>query len=41
MLVRIVKMSFAEAYIDTFTALFNSKKEHIQNFPGCRLLELH
>ena len=41
MLVRIVKMSFAEAHIDTFSLLFNSKKEQIRNFPGCRLLELY
>jgi quinol monooxygenase YgiN len=41
MLIRIVKMSFAEAHIDTFTYLFNSKKEQIRNFPGCRLLELY
>jgi heme-degrading monooxygenase HmoA len=41
MLIGIVKMSFAEAHIDTFTNLFNSKKEQIRNFPGCRLLELY
>jgi len=41
MLVRIVKMSFADANIDTFITLFNSKKEHIRNFPGCQLLELY
>jgi heme-degrading monooxygenase HmoA len=41
MLVRIVKMSFAEENIDTFSLLFNSKKEYIRNFLGCRLLELY
>jgi quinol monooxygenase YgiN len=41
MLVRIVKMSFAETHIDTFTTLFHSKKDQIRNFKGCRLLELY
>jgi len=41
MFVRIVKMSFASSNIDRFTSLFDSKKEYIRNFPGCRLLELY
>lgn len=41
MLVRIVKMSFAESNIAPFVSLFNSKKRLIRNVPGCRLLELY
>ncbi len=41
MFVRIVKMSISESNISKFTNLFNSKKEQIRNFPGCRLLELY
>lgn len=41
MFVRIVKMSFATSNIDRFTSLFDSKKEYIRNFSGCRLLELY
>jgi len=41
MFVRIVKMSFEASNIDRFTNLFDSKKEYIRNFPGCRLLELY
>lgn len=41
MFVRIVKMSFDPAMIDTFKGVFNTNKEYIRNFPGCRLLELY
>ncbi|WP_347921804.1 antibiotic biosynthesis monooxygenase family protein [Pontimicrobium sp. SW4] len=41
MFVRIVKMSFDETMISTFKSIFNTNKESIRNFPGCRLLELY
>jgi len=41
MFVRIVKMSFEASQVDQFMNLFDSKKEYIRNFPGCRLLELY
>ena len=41
MFVRIVKMSFEASNINIFLKLFNSKKEDIRNFPGCRFLELY
>ncbi|MDY0781555.1 antibiotic biosynthesis monooxygenase family protein [Tenacibaculum sp. IB213877] len=41
MFVRIVKMSFHPEKIDTFLANFDTKKEFIRNFSGCRLLELY
>jgi len=41
MLVRIVKMSFESEHIDTFMANFNSVKNSIRNFEGCRYLELY
>ena len=41
MFVRIVKMNFKESNIEQFLTLFNSKKEFIRNFPGCRFLELY
>jgi heme-degrading monooxygenase HmoA len=40
MIVRIVKMEFKEHCIDKFIALFESKKEMIRNYAGCRHLEL-
>ena len=41
MFVRIVKMSFAEIHIDEFLKNFNSQKENIRQFKGCRFLELY
>ncbi|AXT20319.1 antibiotic biosynthesis monooxygenase [Flavobacteriaceae bacterium AU392] len=41
MLVRIVKMSFDSVYINEFLELFESKKQFIRNYPGCRYLELY
>ncbi len=40
MLIRIVRMSFKPEEVDNFLKLFNSKKEKIRAFPGCRHLEL-
>lgn len=40
MIVRIVTMNFHLENVDTFIALFESKKEKIRNFPGCQYLEL-
>lgn len=41
MFVRIVKMSFEKNKIDLFLSNFESKKEYIRNFNGCRFLELY
>ena len=41
MLVRIVKMTFADEKIDDFQNRFHSIKERIINFEGCQLLELY
>tara|TARA_R110002073_G_scaffold336490_1_gene534003 strand:+ start:25723 stop:26019 length:297 start_codon:yes stop_codon:yes gene_type:complete len=41
MLVRIVKMGFYPEHIETFLTNFHTKKEHIRNSSGCRLLELY
>lgn len=41
MFVRIVKMGFEEAHIDTFLSNFNENKEKIRNFDGCKFLELY
>ncbi len=41
MLVRIVKMTFANEKIDTFQDRFHSIKEKIIAFEGCSLLELY
>ena len=41
MFVRIVKMSFETTNIPLFLELFDSKKEQIRNFSGCRFLELY
>jgi hypothetical protein len=41
MLVRIVKMSFNAEYIDAFLSNFESVKNNIRNFEGCRYLELY
>jgi quinol monooxygenase YgiN len=40
MLVRVVKMIFREDAVETFKALFESRKELIRNFEGCNHLEL-
>jgi quinol monooxygenase YgiN len=41
MLVRIVKMEFEAAKIDTFKALFEEHKLKIRNVAGCAFLELY
>jgi len=41
MLVRIVKMSFAEGNITEFLANFEEKKQFIRDFEGCNFLELY
>lgn len=41
MLVRIVKLSFNEEHIETFLENFETQKNDIRNFEGCRLLELY
>jgi len=40
MIIRLVKMSFAEENVPKFLANFNENKSHIRNFDGCILLEL-
>ncbi|QNL21530.1 antibiotic biosynthesis monooxygenase [Hyphobacterium sp. CCMP332] len=40
MLIRIVRMSFKPEEVDNFLKFFDSKKEKIRAFPGCRHLEL-
>lgn len=41
MLVRIVHMKFREEKVEEFLENFDSIKEKIRSFPGCRLLELY
>ena len=41
MFVRIVKMSFHPEHIETFLANFETQKDSIRNFPGCKFLELY
>ncbi len=41
MLIRIVKLSLEEKYIDLFLSNFNNQKKHIRNFSGCQFLELY
>lgn len=41
MLVRIVKLGFAEEHIDTFLSDFETHKEKIRHFEGCLFLELY
>jgi quinol monooxygenase YgiN len=41
MLVRIVKLSFQPSKIQEFLANFESNKEKIRDFEGCRFLELY
>lgn len=40
MIIRIVKMTFEEKNVSTFTQLFNERKELIRSFEGCQHLEL-
>ncbi|MCW3070654.1 MAG: antibiotic biosynthesis monooxygenase [Bacteroidetes bacterium] len=40
MIIRIVKMSFAPEKVNEFLQLFDSSKQQIRNFEGCRHLEL-
>lgn len=40
MIRRIVKMTFREAEVPVFLALFERTKNNIRSFPGCRHLEL-
>jgi quinol monooxygenase YgiN len=39
-LIRIVKMTFKEEYVETFLHIFEERKERIASFPGCSSLEL-
>lgn len=41
MLVRIVKLGFAEAHISTFLSDFETYKYKIRGFEGCEFLELY
>lgn len=41
MLIRIVRMTFRKEETENFLQVFNSSKEKIRSFPGCRHLELH
>ena len=41
MLVRIVKLSIEEKYIEEFKSNFNNQKKLIRNFSGCQFLELY
>lgn len=41
MFVRIVKMSFHQKHIATFSRIFEEKKEFIRASNGCQLLELY
>jgi quinol monooxygenase YgiN len=40
MIIRIVKMSFEPEKVNEFLEIFNSSKQLIRNFEGCRHLEL-
>jgi quinol monooxygenase YgiN len=40
MLTRVVRMTFREDAVGDFLDNFNTHKEKIRNFPGCRHLEL-
>ncbi len=40
MIKRIVKLTFKSSEIETFKAIFESKKEKIRGFEGCEHLEL-
>lgn len=40
MIVRIVKMEFEQAKVDAFLRLFNSTRDKIAGFEGCKGLEL-
>ncbi len=41
MLVRIVKLSFNPEDVDEFLSIFESTKEQIRDFEGCKHLELY
>ncbi len=41
MLVRIVKLSLEERFIEVFISNFNKQKKFIRNFNGCQFLELY
>ena len=41
MFVRIVKMSFHQKHVATFSSIFEEKKEFIRASNGCQLLELY
>src|SRR3954470_13460274 len=40
MLIRIVRMHFAENQVEEFLEIFNKNKQAIRNFPGCSHLQL-
>ena len=39
-LIRIVKMTFKEDQVESFSHIFEERKERIASFPGCNSLEL-
>ncbi len=39
-MIRVVKLSFEQKYIDDFKHFFETRKELIKNFEGCTHLEL-
>lgn len=41
MLIRVVRMTFREGETERFLEVFESSKQKIRQFPGCRHLELH
>jgi quinol monooxygenase YgiN len=40
MIIRIVQMTFQKDQVNSFTELFEERKQTIRNFPGCLHLEL-
>ncbi len=41
MLIRIVKLSLEEKYIQKFISNFDNQKKYIRNFSGCQFLEFY
>ncbi len=39
-MIRIVKLSFHQEHCTAFEAMFEEKKQHIANFPGCSSVKL-
>lgn len=40
MIIRFVKMTFQEVYVDEFLRLVGERKERIRNFKGCSYLQI-